>query len=145
MEFRETHHTPRWLVAARIGLVAMLLVLLWSLASTAGAQITSVPGQPGPISSVPGIPGPAPRAQLVLRHDSLLLIGADGRERFAIADDGTVELSGAATIDFSPGMTARGAGEPAAYVRVRLGGRVFVLQLLTDPDAVDERGPGGAR
>lgn len=102
-------------------------------------------GPGGPISTGPGGPAPAPRAQLVLRHDSLLLIGADGRERVAIAEDGTLEFSGAATIDFSPAMAARGAGAPAAYVRVRMGGRLFVLTLLTDPDAVDvdRPGPGG--
>lgn len=100
-------------------------------------------GPGGPIGVGPGGPGPAPRAQLVLRHDSLLLIGADGRERFAIADDGSVELSLGATIDFSPAMAAPIAGPPAAYVRVRMGGRLFVLQLLADPDAVE--GPGGGR
>lgn len=144
MDFRQSPQpTPRWLVFARAGLVAVVLLLLWGL-RPAIAQVTEVPGTPGPISSVPGVPNPAPRATLILRADTLLLIGADGRERFAIAEDGSVELSGAATIDFSPTMEARSAGAPTAYVRVRMGGRLFVLQLLADPEAVD-RGPGGAR
>lgn len=140
MDFRQSPQpTPRWLVFARAGLVAVVLLLLWGL-RPAIAQ----PVGPPPTDVGPGGPAPATKASLILRADTLLLIGADGRERFAIAEDGSVELSGAATIDFSPAMEARSAGSPTAYVRVRMGGRLFVLQLLADPEAVD-RGPGGAR
>lgn len=130
--------TTRMLVAC-LALIGLFMLAVSRYAHAEG------PG--GPIGVGPGGPGPAPRAQLVLRHDSLLLIGADGRERVAIAEDGSIEFSGPATLDFSPAMAARGAGGPAAYVRVRLGGRLFVMQLLTDPDAVDEHkpGPGGPR
>lgn len=125
----------------RMFIACLALIGLFMLAVSRYAHADGPGGPPPGVG--PGGPGPVPRAQLVLRHDSLLLIGADGRERFAIADDGTIELSLGATIDFSPAMAARAAGEPAAYVRVRMGGRLFVLQLLTDPDAVE--GPGGGR
>lgn len=99
------------LIGAVIGLV------LWS--ANIPAQV-SAPERPGL------------RVQLVLRSDALQLFGADGRELFAIAEDGTVELSGDATIDFSPAMRAAVTGPLAGAIRVRVGGKLYTLQLFED-------------
>lgn len=121
----------------RLALGILLGLALWAVNAPALAQPGGIGCAPRPGGCAPELP--ANRVQLVLRADALLLTGADGVERFALAGDGTVELSGTATIDFSPAMQTFAIGTPAGAIRVRVGGRTYLLQLFEDGAC----GPGG--
>lgn len=94
----------------------------------------------GPITSVPGFPAQpsVPRARLIVHSQGMLLLGFDGRLRFELADEGTIEFSEFATVDFSPMMRAQRYGPLVDAVRVRVGGKSFVVPLYEDLDLVPE-------
>lgn len=98
--------------------------LLFLIGTPAFAQDASRP----PITSLPGAPYPRPVvAGLVIRADRVQWITASGAEAFAIAEDGTVELSDAATIDYAVTMRGPPPGAHAGTVLIRVGGALYVM------------------
>lgn len=79
-----------------------------------------------------------PVARIVVATDTLQLYAADGREKVALTPAG-IEFSDTATLDFSPYMLGQRFGDLKALVRVRVNGRVYVLQAFEDLD-VAQRG-----
>lgn len=116
--------------AERLLLAVLIGIVLWAASTSAGAQ-----------DSAPEYPGPGPRVQLIVRADSLRLTTPGGRDLFAIAEDGSVELSGGAMIDFSPSSFVATGREGEGFVRVRIGGRNYRIRVYDDPACGARRCP----
>lgn len=126
---------PRWLPPTRWIIVGVLAAgALLATALQAKAQVTEVPGSPGPITQVPGTPGPGQRAQLLLRSDGLVLT-FDGKVKLEITDDGTIEFSDSATIDLSPTMVTSNSGFFYAWAWIKVGGQYRLIPTFSPPDA----------
>jgi hypothetical protein len=114
-------HVVQKIVRGAGYLVAGLLIgtLLFLIGTPAFAQ------DPG--SGSGWSPNLGSRAGLVIRADRVQWITASGAEAFAIADDGTVELSGGATIDYAVTMRGPPPAALAGTVLIRVGGALYVM------------------
>lgn len=80
-----------------------------------------------PGSGIGTSPNLGSRAGLVIRADRVQWLTTGGAEAFAIAEDGTVELSGGATIDYAVTMRGPPPGALAGTVMIRVGGALYVM------------------